>query len=72
MPTALLLVSLALALPQLGPLEGAGLPPTELDRVRVGMVAPDFRLADTTGVVHQLSRYRGQKNVVLVIYRGHW
>ena len=72
MPTALLLVSLAQALPPLGPLDGAGLPPTELDRVRVGMVAPDFRLTDTTGVVHQLSRYRGQKNVVLVIYRGHW
>lgn len=72
MPTALLLVSLAQALPPLGPLDGAGLPPTEVDRVRVGMVAPDFRLADTTGVVHQLSRYRGQKNVVLVIYRGHW
>lgn len=71
MPTALLLVLLAQALPPLGPLDGAG-PPTELDRVRVGMVAPDFRLADTTGVVHQLSQYRGQKNVVLVIYRGHW
>ena len=49
MPTALLPVSLAQALPPLGPLDGAGLPPTEVDRVRVGMVAPDFRLADTTG-----------------------
>ena len=72
MPTALLLVLLAQALPPLGPLDGAGLSPTELDRVRVGMVAPDFRLTDTTGVVHKLSQYRGQKNVVLVIYRGHW
>ena len=72
MPAALLLALLAQALPPLGPLDGAGLPPAELDRVQVGMVAPDFRLTDTTGVVHQLSGYRGRKNVVLVIYRGHW
>ncbi len=72
MPTAVLLALLAQALPALGPLDGAGLPPTELDRVQVGMVAPDFRLTDTTGAVHRLSEYRGRKNVVLVIYRGHW
>ncbi len=43
MPTALLLALLAQALPPLGPLDGAGLPPAELDRVQVGMMAPDFR-----------------------------
>ena len=58
--------------PLLGPLEGEGLPPTDLRRVQVGTIAPDFRLADEKGVVHQLSQYRGTKNVVLVIYRGHW
>ncbi len=52
-------------------LDGEGLPPTDLARVRVGTVAPDFRLADETGGVHQLSHHRG-KNVVLVVYRGHW
>ena len=57
--------------PLLGPLDGAGLPPTDLDRVQVGTVAPDFRLADETGAVHQLSHHRG-KNVVLVVYRGYW
>ena len=57
--------------PLLGPLDGGGLPPTDLTRVQVGMVAPDFRLADETGAVHQLSHHRG-KNVVLVVYRGHW
>ena len=56
---------------QLGPLDGAGLPPTDLARVQVGMLAPDFLLADETGGVHQLSHHRG-KNVVLVVYRGHW
>ena len=44
----------------------------DLRRVQVGTIAPDFRLADEKGVVHQLSQYRGTKNVVLVIYRGHW
>ena len=57
--------------PRLGPLDGGGLPPTDLARVQVGMVAPDFRLADETGAVHQLSHHRG-KNVVLVVYRGYW
>ncbi len=57
--------------PLLGPLDGGGLPPTDLARVQVGMVAPDFRLADETGAVHQLSHHRG-KNVVLVVYRGYW
>lgn len=58
--------------PALGPLDGEGLPPTDLDRVSVGQIAPDFRLADEQGVVYQLSQYRGKKNVVLVIYRGYW
>ena len=57
--------------PLLGPLDGRELPPTDLARVQVSMVAPDFRLADETGAVHQLSHHRG-KNVVLVVYRGHW
>jgi hypothetical protein len=57
--------------PQLGPLDGASLPATDLERVHVGTLAPDFRLTDETGGVHQLSHHRG-KNVVLVIYRGHW
>ncbi|MCH8268302.1 MAG: redoxin domain-containing protein [Acidobacteria bacterium] len=59
-------------LPLLGPLDGEGLPPIDLDRVQVGQIAPDFRLMDDQGVVRQLSQYRGVKNVVLVVYRGHW
>ncbi len=58
--------------PPLGPLDGEGLPPTDLERVQVGQLAPDFRLADEQGVVYQLSQFRGKKNVVLVIYRGYW
>lgn len=55
----------------LGPVDGLQLPPYNLKRVMPGDMAPDFRLQDENGKVHQLSDYRG-KNVVLVIYRGHW
>ncbi len=58
--------------PALGPLDGADLPPTDLERVGVGDEAPDFRLEDESGSVHQLSDYRGSKKVVLVFFRGHW
>jgi cytochrome oxidase Cu insertion factor (SCO1/SenC/PrrC family) len=58
--------------PQLGSLDGEGLPPTDIDRVQVGQVAPDFRLVDEQGTIHQLSQYRGKKNIVLVVYRGYW
>ena len=58
--------------PIFGPLDDRTFPPTDLGRVEAGTVAPDFRLADETGAVRQLSDYRDKKNVVLVIYRGHW
>jgi peroxiredoxin Q/BCP len=55
----------------LGPLDGLTLSPYDLNRILPGEMAPDFRLQDQDGKVHQLSQYRG-KNVVLVMYRGHW
>ena len=55
----------------LGPVDGSDLPPYDLKRVEAGSMAPDFRLQDENGKVHQLSQYRG-KNVVLVMYRGFW
>ena len=54
-----------------GPLDSQLLSPYDLNRVIAGDMAPDFRLQDETGKVHQLSDYRG-KNVVLVMYRGYW
>lgn len=56
----------------LGPLDGLELSAIDFDRVQVGQVAPDFRLRDEQGRIHQLSQYRGSKNVILVFYRGHW
>lgn len=58
--------------PDLGPKDGAGLPPTNLERVQVGYRAPDFTLRTKLGEIVTLSDFRGQKNVILVFYRGHW
>jgi len=60
-----------LAQGKLGPVDDLRLSPYALDRVVEGTVAPDFRLQDQDGKVHQLSQYR-DKNVVLVMYRGWW
>jgi peroxiredoxin len=64
-------LTLAPAIAQLGPKDGAGLPATDLERVKVGQAAPDFTLPSHDGKNISLSDYRG-KNVVLVFYRGHW
>jgi len=58
--------------PPLGPRDGLDLPATDLERVAVGTVAPDFSLETITGETLTLSSFRGAKNVVLVFYRGHW
>jgi len=55
----------------LGPVDNPGLSPYDLQRIVPGVPAPDFRLQDQDGKVHQLSQYR-DKNVVLVLYRGYW
>ena len=57
---------------RLGPLDGAELPPADLERVAVGDAAPDFRLTALEGDPVRLSDYRGSRDVVLVFYRGHW
>ena len=57
---------------QLGPKDGHDLPPTDVDRVAVGDMAPDFSLRALSGDVITLSDLRGGNNVVLVFYRGHW
>jgi hypothetical protein len=56
----------------LGPRDGQDLPPTNIERVAVGTLAPDFALQTLAGDTLVLSAFRGAKNVVLVFYRGHW
>ena len=57
---------------RLGPVDGRDLPASDLDRVKVGDVAPDFSLESLAGPVVTLSTFRGKKNVILVFYRGWW
>jgi cytochrome oxidase Cu insertion factor (SCO1/SenC/PrrC family) len=56
----------------LGPRDGAGMPPTDLERIKIGDKAPDFTLENLDGKKVALNNYRGKKNVVLVFYRGYW
>ena len=56
----------------LGPADGRDLPPTELERVMVGAEAPLFTLESFDRGPVELASFRGDKNVVLVFYRGHW
>ncbi len=75
-PLAALLVGLAACAggerAALGPVDGRALPPSDTGRVAVGDEAPDFRLASYEGPVVQLSDFRGEQEVLLVFYRGHW
>jgi len=63
---------LAVANAQLGPKDIADLPPTELERVKVGDTAPDFTLENLDGRRITLSEVYRKMNVVLVFYRGQW
>lgn len=58
--------------PALGPKDGDGLAPTDLERLKVGDAAPDFTLEAETGTPITLSQFRGKQSVILVFYRGHW
>jgi cytochrome oxidase Cu insertion factor (SCO1/SenC/PrrC family) len=65
-------ISLGAAGSALGPTDGAGLPPTDLERVKPGVPSPDFTLEDQNSHPVTLSAFRDQRPVVLVFYRGHW
>jgi len=68
----LLLLIVSVSYAQLGPKDGAGLSPTDLERVKVGQPAPDFTLENIDGKKVTLSDFRGKTSVVLVFYRGQW
>jgi cytochrome oxidase Cu insertion factor (SCO1/SenC/PrrC family) len=67
-----LCVAVSVANAQLGPKDGAELPPTDLERVKVGDTAPDFTLENMDGRRVTLSNVYRDKTVVLVFYRGQW
>jgi cytochrome oxidase Cu insertion factor (SCO1/SenC/PrrC family) len=43
-------------------------PQAPVTKLKVGDIAPDFTLTDTTGSPVKLSDFRGKKNVVLAFY----
>lgn len=73
---SLLLVGLFASTPAtsqtLGPVDGHDLSPTDIGRVAVGTEAPLFTLESFDHGAVDLAGFRGEKNVVLVFYRGHW
>ena len=42
------------------------------ERIEVGQVGPDFTLPDPDGRDHAASALRGEKNLLLVFFRGAW
>jgi len=56
----------------LGPVDGQDLPGTDLDRIAIGDMAPDFTLETYRGETLTLSENRGQREILLVFYRGAW
>ena len=56
----------------LGPADGDGFAPTDLERVKVNSPAPDFTLEAENGTPITLSQFRDKQPVILVFYRGHW
>jgi peroxiredoxin len=39
---------------------------------KIGEVAPDFELPDSTGALRELSELTARGPLVLLFYRGHW
>ena len=70
--SSLLLLLASVSYAQLGPKDGTGLSPADLERVKVGQPAPDFTLENIDGRRIPLADFRGKQNVVLVFYRGQW
>lgn len=57
---------------ELGPVDGHDLPGSDLERIAIGDVAPDFTLETYRGDRLTLSENRGQREILLVFYRGAW
>ncbi len=45
---------------------------TDLNRVVLGVTAPDFALEDMNKKLVRLSDFRGKQTIILVFYRGHF
>ena len=54
------------------PVEAEDALPTQAERVAVGQEAPGFSLTGTDGRSYAPSDVRGQKDLVLIFFRGTW
>lgn len=46
--------------------------PIQAERAEVGQLAPGFSLASSTGETHSSDALRGEKDLILIFFRGSW
>jgi hypothetical protein len=56
----------------LGPADGFDLAAQDTGRVGLGDMAPDFSLETYRGDTLTLSEFQGEREIILVFYRGSW
>ena len=62
----------AMTVTALGPISSLAEEAGATQRVEVGQTAPDFTLPDPDGKEHAALALRGEKNLLLVFFRGVW
>ena len=71
-PSYLLLLPLLFALTPPASAEEATTEEANAERVEVGQEAPAFTLTASDGESYNLDQLRGEKNLVVVFFRGTW
>jgi len=51
---------------------GPEAPKAQAGRIQVGAEAPDFSLESIDGHAYRLSDLRGEKNALIIFFRGSW
>lgn len=46
--------------------------PARVERIAVGQEAPDFTLTSSDGKTYSPSTLRGEKNLLMIFFRGTW
>ncbi len=49
-----------------------GAEPSQAERIEVGQEAPGFTLTSSDGETYSLAELHGEKDLVLVFFRGSW
>ena len=73
MTAAAVLFALFVAAPHAAPADPFGTTPeAQAGRVQEGDEAPDFNLESLDGQTLRLSELRGEKNALIILFRGAW